>query len=211
MLVAFAAGPASADEKTLHVAGRPDIEWSLPYTLGTHRGTAGPLTVYARSDAAGTELTSVVLRIPIESLHSGNAKRDCHLKEALGLDYSVSRYPKAHVCDGQDEFPPAGPDRLAFSAIVFEMSSVLAPLKFVLPAAGQKSEIEIPGTWTIHGVSRTARVKATVSADGANPAVIRVQGEHTLSLADFGVVVKPFLMVKVGDRVDVKFSFAVSP
>ena len=148
-LVAFAAGPASTDVKTLHVAGQPDIEWSVPYTLGTHRGTAGPVTLDARSNAAGTELTSLVLRIPIESLHSGNAKRDCHLKEALGLDYSVSRYPKEHVCDGHDEIPSTGPDRVAFPAIVFEMSSVPAPLKYVLPAAGQKSEVEIPGKWTV--------------------------------------------------------------
>jgi polyisoprenoid-binding protein YceI len=209
--VALAVTSASAGEKTLRVTDQPDIEWSVSYTLGTHRGTAGPPTVDARSDAAGSALTSLVLRFPLESVRSGNATRDCHLREALGLDYKVSHYPAAHVCNKKNEIPATGADQVAFPEIVFEMSPEAAPLRFVPPAPGQTSEIEIPGTWTIHGVSRPDRVTATLSAVGTSPIVIRVEGEHALSLRDFGVLVKPFLMVTVGDRVHVKFSFSIAP
>ncbi len=209
--VALATAPASAGETTFRLAGRPDVEWSIPYTFGTHRGTADSLTVEARWDAEGSELTGLSLRVPIESLHSGNATRDCHLREALGLDYSGSRYPGAHACDRKDELPPTGPDRVAFPEIVFETVADSSPVKCVLPTPGQRSETEIAGTWTIHGVSRADRVKATVSTTGTNPPTLHVEGEHTLSLADFGVVVKPFLLSRVGDRVHVKFSFSLSP
>jgi polyisoprenoid-binding protein YceI len=100
---------------------------------------------------------------------------------------------------------------VAFPEIVFEMSPDAAPLRYVPPAPGRTSEIEIPGTWTIHGVSRPDRVKATLSAVGTSPLTIRVEGEHTLSLENFGVIVKPFLIVTVGDQVHVKFRFSVTP
>ncbi len=209
--LALAAGSTPADERTFRVTGRPDLEWSLPYTFGTHRGAADALSVEARADPARSELDSLVLRVPVDSLHSGNATRDCHLREALGIDYKGSRYPAKHVCDGSDAIPSTGPDRVAFPEIVFEMSPDSAPLVYVPPAAGRRSEIEIPGRWTIHGVSRADRVKATVTTDPADPAALRVEGEHDFSLADFGIVVKPFLLVKVGERVHVKFAFSISP
>ncbi len=207
----LSAATATADPSALRLAGRPDLEWSLPYTFGTHRGTADSLTVDARADASRSALASLVLRVPVESLHSGNATRDCHLREALGIDYKGSRYPAKHVCDGSDTIPPTGRDRVAFPEIVFEMSPESAPLAYVPPAPGRRSEIEIPGRWTIHGVSWADRVKATVTTDPADPAALRVEGEHDLSLGDFGVVVKPFLLVKVGDRVHVKFAFTLAP
>ncbi len=209
--VALATAQASAGETTFRLAGRPDVEWSIPYTFGTHRGTADALTIEARWDAEESELTVLSLRVPIESLHSGNVTRDCHLREALGLDYSGSRYPAAHACDRKDELPPTGPDRVVFPEIVFETVADSSPVRCAVPAPGQRTEVEVPGRWTIHGVSRVDRVKATVSTTGANPPTFRVEGEHTFSLADFGVVVKPFLLSRVGDRVHVKFSFSISP
>ena len=66
-----------------------DVEFVVPLTLGSHDGTieqiTGSLTI-TPGDLARTHGTLVA---PIASFDTGNGKRDCHLRESLGIQIEV--------------------------------------------------------------------------------------------------------------------------
>jgi polyisoprenoid-binding protein YceI len=185
-------------------AGPAGIALAVPYTLGTHNervvGAEGEL----RLDPATLALAGGRLVVPLSAIRSDDATLECHLREALGLDYARSRYPGDHVCEN-DRLPATGPDAVAFPEIVLDLSRG-GPLgdPAVLDRGGEVP-VEAEGTFAIHGVTRPVRLRLTASRDPSSPGALRIRGSHVFRLADFGVVVKPvkilFVKISVGDEV----------
>jgi len=150
--------------------------------------------------------------VPIASLRGDGGTRDCHMREALGLDYSRSRFPSEHVCDGENRLPATGPDAIAFPEIRLELLSARPLDDLGLLAAGKPVRVEIETRWTVHGVTKPARELVRVLRDGDG---LRVRGRSTLVLKDFGVVVKStkvlFAEVTVGDAVTVTYDLKLLP
>ena len=124
----------------------------------------------------------------ILELKSDDPARDCHMREALGLDYSRSRFPKDHVCDAQNRLPSQGNDAVAFPDIELRITSSKTLDDPRLLNQGQEIRIVASGTWMIHGVTRPASLQLTAS-DDLNGA-FRVRGRQAFVLSDFGVEVK---------------------
>jgi len=185
-------------------AGPAGISLEVPYSLGTHGERVVAVEGELRLDPATLALAGGRLVVPLSAIRSDDAKRECHLREALGLDYTRSRYPRDHVCEN-DRLPASGPDAIAFPEIVLDLSRG-GPLGD--PAAldrGGEVPVEAEGTFALHGVTRPVRLQLTASLDPSWPGALRVRGRHAFRLADFGVVVKPvkilFVKISVGDEV----------
>lgn len=198
---------ARAAERTYALAppsGHPTgIRFRLPYTLGTHDGEALEATGTATFDPASRKAIRGSFRVPIRSIRTGNDARDCHLLEALGLDYAKSGYPEDHVCDGDDHLPSAGPDAIAYPDIEFRARALRE----------EKNQITaIEGDWVIHGVSRPARIAVTATPEGEG---FRLKGETRISLKDHGIEVKSakilFATIRVEDQAVVSMDLRLQP
>lgn len=190
------------------------VALELPYSLGTHRLRVTRIQGAIRLDPSTLQVTEGTLRFPVEAIRSGDATLECHLQEALGIDYARSRFPADHVCD-DDRLPATGPDAVAFPEIVLTLVGS-APLGGTPPVeGGHASEVEAWGTLAIHGVTRPIRLRLTVSAGTEASRTVRVRGRHVLRLADFGVEVKPtkflFVKISVGDEVTVLVDLPLVP
>ena len=163
-----------------------------------------------RFDPDAPEGITGSLRVPIDDLKSDNAERDCHMREALGLEYSRSRYPKEHVCAG--DAIPAG--MVAHPEIVLDLQGARAPPVATL-AVGQETPVALDATWTLHGIRRPAKLLLTVSRDAKTPGALRVRGTSQIRLPDFGIVVKSATIVFVTSSVDetatVQFDLKLAP
>ena len=201
VLSALSPAPARAAPETFSVRlPRDGLVVDVPYTMGTHHEHVTAVDGTVRLDPEALRLERGRLVVPLAGFRSDDAKRGCHLREALGLDYARSRYPGDHVCDGQNHLPASGPDAIAFPEVVLELSQGG-------PAGGAAGRVEVEGTLTVHGVSRPVRFQLAVSRDAAAPGTLRVRGRVPLRLADFGVEVKPakvlFVSISVGEQVTV--------
>jgi polyisoprenoid-binding protein YceI len=212
LLAALCAPGAGAQVQTYHVApglDGPGIEISLPYPTGVHSDSVRRIAGELRLDPAAA-VASGTLSVPIDSIASDQAERDCHMREALGLDYSRSRYPKEHVCN--DNRLPAG--AVAFPEILLRIERATAPA-LASAAPGKEVPVATDATWTIHGVTRPARLQLTASRAESPQGALRIRGSSTIRLADFDVVVKSaralFITISVGDSANVKFDLMLTP
>lgn len=168
-------------------AGR-GITVQVPYTFGTHQVAAHRIDGEIRIDSQSLRVQGSQLRVSIFELKSDDPQRDCHMREGLGLDYSRSRFPKEHVCDAQNRLPSQGNDAVAFPEIELRITSAQPLDDPRLLNQGREIRVVANGTWTIHGVTRPARIELTAS-DDLNGA-LRVRGRQVFALSDFGVEVK---------------------
>jgi polyisoprenoid-binding protein YceI len=188
----------------------PGISTALSYSFGTHRNrvTRAQGEVRLDPDLAGS--VTGELRVPIDALVSDSAERDCHMREALGLDYKRSRFPDEHLCS--NDRLPAG--AVVFQEIILQIRGGNAPAVTTL-AVGKETPISVDAAWTIHGVTRPARLQLTVSRDAKTPGAVRIHGTSDVRLADFGVVVKSaqvlFVKSSVGDTATVQFDLTLVP
>jgi polyisoprenoid-binding protein YceI len=173
----------------------------VPYTLGTHHEHVTAVEGTVRVDPETFRLERGRLVIPLAGFRSDDPKRGCHLREALGLDYARSRYPREHVCDDQNHLPASGPDAIAFPDLVLELTQG-GP---AAAAPGADSKVDVAGTLTMHGISRAVKLHLAVSRPASDPGMLRVRGRVPLRLADFGVKVKSagalFVSISVKDEV----------
>lgn len=174
---------ATVYSPVLNSEGETGLTFSIPYTLGTHEGRATEVSGEIEINSA-LELISGEISIPVSALDSGNMKRDCHIQEALGLDYTKSGYPGIHVCDDSNRLPPAGNDSLAFPNLVFKAG----------PSASEHS-------FQMHGVA--THLEVPIQATEAGVDTIRLKATFTLSLPAHGVVIMPVRGSTVGDTVTV--------
>jgi len=185
-------------------AGPAGVSLQVPYTLGTHSERVVAVEGELRLDPATLTLAGGRLVVPLSAVRSDDPTRGCHLREALGLDYTRSRYPRDHVCENH-QLPASGPDAIAFPEIVLDLSGGGPLGDSAALDHGGEVPVEAEGTFAIHGVTRPVRLRLTASREPSSPGALRVRGRHVFRLADFGVVVKPakvlFVKISVGDEV----------
>jgi hypothetical protein len=202
----LAAHPAIAAPTTytVELAGK-GLLLEVPYSLGTHKERATAVEGSLLLDPDTFALSGGELLFPLDWFHSDSLKRLCHLREAIGLDYARSRFPKEHVCD-EDQVPASGDDAIAFPNVRLKLTGGHLQSGTALPARDEVSAVAT-GTLTLHGVTRPVQLALTVSRDPDEPGALRIRGRHPLLLADFGVVVKSahvlFVQISVGETVTV--------
>ena len=193
---------------------KTSIRFLLPFTFGTHKGTASKVrgSVAIDPDELGRSRGEVT--VPLDDLVTGNRTRDCHLHEAMGLDYTKSRYPKEHVCNGRGEIPTSGDDAETYPDIVFKLKKLTTATGNKLNLA-QKATVEADGEWTMHGQSHPAKIKFEYLPQKDKS--LRFRASTLLSLKDYGIIVKSakvlFKEVTVEDAVtvDLDLLFVPSP
>src|SRR5260370_18933573 len=92
--------------------------------------------------------------VPISAINGDGGLRDCHMREALGLDYRSSHFPSEHVCDRDNELPASGPDAVVFRDLQFALKELRPIDDPRLLHQGKPVSVRIQGIWTIHGVSK---------------------------------------------------------
>lgn len=185
------------------------FKFSLKYTLGTHYGNATEGNGQILLDPQDFDQLQGQFKIPIHRMFTGNQKRDCHMRESLGLNYSLSRFPEDHVCDSQETLPSSGPDSIQYPYITFTLERGL--LLSGNLSLGQESKIKVFGVWNIHGRNYKSVHEMNLSWVNEDQSQLRVQGKFDLSLADFDIHVKPAnvlgLSIGVEDKVMVDLDF----
>ncbi len=164
----------------------------LPYTFGTHNFEARQLAGEVRVDWQAAPVVTGRLTLPLESIHGGGDTLNCHMREAMGLDYARSRFPRKHVCSG-GKLPATGNDAVAFPDITFEIKRVVVDSAHTRSGEYEMWRATAVGRWTIHGVTRDASIdlRLTVPAnETAHPRWVRVEGAHKIRLTDYGIQVK---------------------
>ena len=208
-----AARPAHAEPMVYRPAPAPEgsasVRIELPYTFGTHNFDVRLLQGEVRVDWAPAPVVSGRLTLPLASIHGGGDTLNCHMREAMGLDYARSAFPGKHVCE-DGKLPATGNDAVAFPEIAFEIKRVA--VDSIRSRAGDYLlwRATAFGRWTIHGITRDASVdlRLTVPAnEAAHPRWVRVEGVRKIRLADYGIRVKRAFVVTAGDEATVKLDF----
>ena len=171
------------------------VTMTIPYDLGTHHGVASQVTGVITASQNFNSISGKLI-VPLATMTTGNPTRDCHMREALGLDYSKSQFPKIHICDPHDQLPTTGPDSVVFQTVEFillgvtgggDIASQLKP--------GNSFALTANGTWVIHGVQKNISFPLKINVlDGG---VLNIKGTVPFSLSDYGVIVKPVLGIGV--------------
>ncbi len=185
---------AAVYKPVLNADSKTGLTFSIPYTFGKHDGEALSLSGHIEIDPETLVVTSGEFSFPVTALSSGNRKRDCHIEESIGLDYSKSSYPKSQVCGGTNTLPTEGNDAIAFPNLLFKMESSTAS-----KTAGEPAVVR--GSFEMHGVSKPLEVPILITKNDAG--IVRLQGTFMLSMAAYGAVVKPVVGIKVGDPITV--------
>lgn len=217
LLALFAQAAAPAGDVRTYRPLRPaspdtEIHIELPYTLGTHDLVAREIRGTVKMNGDRLDVVSGHLVVPIASLDAGKRTLECHTREALGLDYARSKFPKEHVCDG-DVLPPTGSDAVVFPDIAFDWTRTRLLDDASALARGKSVRVEVWGRWTIHGVTRDDRLVLGVTAAAgapAHPTAFRLTGATKIRLADFGVKVKRALFITAGDEAAVRFNLVIA-
>ena len=189
-LGAAAAGEPARYQIVARSEDGPGITVEVPYTFGTHRVSATQIEDEIQLERATLEVRAGRFRLRIDALKSDDPKRDCHMREALGLNYANSRFPKDHVCNDQNQLPTQGSDAVAFPTIEFLATGSKALDDPRQLEQGKEVRVQVNGKWTIHGVTRPARLQLTVSVDPKEPTSLRLRGRESFVLEDYGIVVK---------------------
>lgn len=201
---------AAAEPRTYRVASPAEgskAEAVVVYSLGTHTQTAGETRGELTVDPVTLASATGTVVVPIAAIRGDGGTRDCHMREALGLDYTAGgRFPGEHACDDRNRLPASGPESIAFPEIRLEVLGARPLDELGLLDSGKPVRVELEVRWTVHGVTRPAKELVRVLRDGPG---LRVRGRSTIVLAEFGVVVKPtrvlFAEIKVGDAVTVTY------
>ncbi|MBX9765875.1 MAG: YceI family protein [Bdellovibrionales bacterium] len=197
------------------------VAFQVAYTAGVHSGVAWAADAEVVLNDAG-QVVKANFKVPLSSMTTGNITRDCHMREALGINYSGSKFPAEHVCDSSNAMPQSGPDSVAFPEISFQFSSVKTPpndppLNGL--EVGKAYNTLVSGTWSMHGVKKTfenaAAIPIQVKLVDPTTREIRLTGQLGLSLKEFNVVVKPFTLgpfkVTVSDVTKVSLNLRLLP
>ncbi|MBS1962270.1 MAG: YceI family protein [Bdellovibrionales bacterium] len=195
-LTAASAARAALYVPAAPVDGKSGLTFAIGYTGGlVHEGFASVAAGEVDLDPATLAVQGGEIGFPIAALDSGNAKRNCHIRESLGLDYTRSVYPKDHVCGGSNTLPAEGADAVAFPEMGF---------RFISFKDGQ-----VTGTFSLHGIQKDLTVPVVLSNEaGGN---VRLKASFTLHLPDYGVIVKKFLFVTVDDDAKVGVDLILTP
>jgi polyisoprenoid-binding protein YceI len=196
----------TAQSANFKLADKSGIEFHIPYTAGTHDGEARISKAQLNLDFDRPGISMGEFIVPIEMMTTGNPERDCHMREALGLNYEQSDFPKEHACNDKHQLPNSGKNAVVFPEIIFKILSLrsLDPSGKILH--DKETNIEVEGQWTIHGVSKKEKIPMKINSSGEK---IVIHGETKFSLKDYNIVVKSgkvlFVTIGVKDTVRVNF------
>lgn len=188
------------------------IKFFIPYTFGTHEGEARMFSGKISLDLIDPAQSNGEFSVPISAMTTAKPQRDCHMREALGLDYGDSDFPEVHVCNEDDELPTAGKNAVKYPMIKLKVKSIksLGPEKSV--SLEKESTIEVEGEWIIHGKSYQWVFPLRLSLEGEK---LRVRGEVPFSLKNHDVIVKAnrvlFIEIGVKDNAKVQFDLVLEP
>jgi polyisoprenoid-binding protein YceI len=122
---------------------------------------------------------NVVITVPLANLSTGIALRDRHMKEKY---LEVQKYPSAMLSIGRGALR--------------------------VPAGGDKVELEVPSTLSLHGQVRPVTVHYEAKREGGTVVVSR--GTFRINMNDFGIPVPSYLGVTVKPEVEVSANFRVA-
>ncbi len=184
------------------------VTMTIPYDLGTHHGVA---TQVSGTIIASQNLTQITgkLTVPIALMSTGNPTRDCHMREALGLDYTKSQFPKAHICDPNNQLPKTGPDSVVFQTVEFTLLGVTGAGDISTELKpGNTFDLTANGSWAIHGVQKNLSFPLKITVVDSN--TLNVKGSIPFSLSDYGVIVKPVLGIGVKNNMTADLDILVA-
>lgn len=177
------------------------IHFDIAYTAGVHHGIVRAAVGEVIADLAALSVKSAKFLAELSQFDTGDKKRDCHLREALGIDYSHSVYPDRHVCNSDFEIPATGNDSVAFPTVGLVFNT-LNELPVVTEQGKVDSQIQVD--LTMHGITKTYTVPLHVEFDSAQPNQLKISSQFNVPLSDFGIVVKKFLFITVAKHAVVK-------
>lgn len=199
----FLLSKASARTIEYRPGSKAGIEFVVPYgPFGwlTHEGKAELTRASLFIDSENLSSTTGEFSVALSGMTLGNPEKDCHMREALGLNYAQSDFPGKHVCTENFDLPKAGKNAVVFPEILFKILSVRN-----ITQSDQEATFEVEGQWTIHGVSKKQLLAIKLSPDKEK---IRVSTTTKFHLQDFKMKVKPakifFFPLEVKDPVSVE-------
>jgi hypothetical protein len=183
------------------------------FSLGSHTQTAQEIRGEVTLDTATLTGGSGSVVVPLAGIHGDGSTRDCHMREALGLDYTAGgRFPKEHVCDDQNRLPASGPESIAFPDIRLEILGARPLDDLSLLESGKPVRVELDARWTVHGMTKQQKELTRVVREANG---LHARGRSTVVLADHGVVVKPvkvlFAEITIGNAVTVTYDLRLVP
>lgn len=196
LILLLAGSAAMAEPRWYELTSEPQVQFRVPYTMGTHEGRLTELSGRLLYDTKTDRLQEGHFRFKIADLKTGDRKKDCHLQEAMGINYNGSPYPDNHICDDKDQLAK---EAVTFPDVTFDIGTAATGK----PTSANEVEMEVSGRWKIHGQGKeiTVPLQLTKSESG-----LTVKSSFPLSLKDFGIIVKKFLFIAVEDRVTVTLS-----
>ena len=205
---------ASQDYKIVsHTSDDTGIRFDVPYTAGTHHGFSKAVAGDIVINLDPIEARSVALKIPITSMTTGDTTRDCHMRESLGINYAGSRFPGEHVCDANHQLPSSGPDSVVYSNV--ELTILRIEGAATTLDVGKSATVTATVRMGIHGVTKDftipLKIDSTASAAPGAAPKLHVSSTYPVLLSDFGIVVKPFLFIKVSNQMTVKIDLNLEP
>lgn len=205
-----------AHGETLHYrpsmasTAEPGIHFQLPYSLGTVLGEVLIIGGKVTIDTENAALSNGTFKVPIDSLYTNKPMRDCHLREALGINYEESDFPKTHVCSEKFQIPFEGKNAIAYPLITLKILSLKnkeANNKKI--SMDHETKVEVSGEWTIHGKTLPSIFELKILPT-PNSKSIKILGETIFSLKAFGIIVRPakilLFPIKTEDQVRVSFN-----
>ncbi len=188
-IIVFAA-PLQLRAERFYVAGAPESDTvrfesqaKLEFIEGTTHSIVGYLDFVPANPAFPV---SGKLRVDAASLKTGIDLRDEHMRER-------------HL--QTNEYPFVG----------FELQSVVGLPAVMTP--GTSFPIEVSGQFTVHGVTKAIKAKATATvttgADGKP--MLAVTARFPIKLDDYGVPRPKALFLKLAETLDITVTFVASP
>ena len=198
--------------------------FQIGYSAGVHDGVVSAIDAEVTLDQKN-QILAGDFKIDIANMSTGNKTRDCHMREALGIDYSVSQFPNEHVCNSDDKTPTEGPDAIKYPEISFHFSSVKSNSNSVLSEVlevGKVYNLAVQGKFSVHGqikdftaLDSTEFIPVQVKLINAETGELQLTGKFDIVLKDFGVIVKPFkfgfIKIGVADKAKVSLNMKLSP
>ncbi len=202
-----ALAPVATVPPGFNVEAQKSIQFSLKSSLfATYQGFAKNVSGQMEIDPKTGHVSAGTFTVSIQDMTTDNSKRDCHMRQTLGLDYTVSDYPDKHVCDDNDQLPTTGPNSVKFPNVTLKILALndLAKMPLDVRATPETSSVDgiINVLWSIHG--REVAQEISVKLERVSSQTIQIQGQTKLSLKSFGAVVKKFGIVGVDDTIRVK-------
>ncbi len=200
-----------ATEKSWVATPAPDgstgLNFSIGYSLGVHNGSAKTVIGSVKLQDNPLMISSAEFTIPVLSLSTFNEERDCHLLEALALDYTVSDFPASHACNHQNQLPGSGPNSIAYPNIKFSFTSLIDANSTNALAPNVPKDLLAAGTLEMHGIKKNVQIPLTLTLNSATPQTINVKGAFDILLSEYGAIVKKFLFIKTKDTVTIGINF----